>query len=78
MTPAQQAVSRNQEAVIRVCVRPTQEGRDDGIYMRNIQSFTFSRSYTDGRPDVNQITVENSAAADNGLTDLFCGLGWEV
>ena len=40
LTPAARAVTRNQGAIIRVCVRPTLEGREDGIYMREIQSFT--------------------------------------
>ena len=72
-------MTRNQGAIIRVCVRPTQEGRDDGIYMREIQSFAFSRTYEDGKtPAVNQVAIENSAAANNGLTDLFCERGWEV
>ena len=78
LNTVQKAVTRNQGAIIRVCVRPTQEGRDDGIYMREIQSFSFSRVYGDARPDVNQVAIENSAPANNGLTDLFCENGWEV
>ena len=78
LSPAARAVTRNQGAIIRVCVRPTQEGRDDGIYMREIQSFAFTRTYSDSRPDANQVAIENSAPANNGLTDLFCENGWEV
>ena len=74
LTPAARAVTRNQGAIIRVCVRPTLEGREDGIYMREIQSFTFTRA----DPPATQVAVENSAAANNGLTDLFCEEGWEV
>ena len=78
LNDAGKQTTRNQGAVIRVCVRPTLEGRNDGIYMREIQSFEFTRTYPDSRPDVRQIAIENSAAASNGLTDLFCERGWEV
>ena len=78
LNEAGKAVTRNQGAIIRVCVRPTLEGRQDGIYMREIQSFAFSRTYPDSRPDVNQDAIVNSGPADNGLTDLFCDRGWEV
>ena len=46
--------------------------------MREIQSFAFSRTYPDARPNVNQDAIVSSAPADNGLTDLFCDRGWEV
>ena len=78
LSAAAKATTRNQGAIIRVCVRPTLEGRTDGIYMREIQSFAFSRTYVDGRPAVNQDAIVGSLAADNGLTDLFCENGWEV
>ena len=38
------ALSRNQGSIIRVCVRPDEEARGDGIFMRSIDSFAFEGS----------------------------------
>ena len=71
--PADPALIRNQGAQIRVCVRPDQEARDDGIYMRRIESFTWSRN--DGANPITQVAVEDALPASNTLTDLFCAPG---
>jgi hypothetical protein len=63
---------RNQGAQIRVCVRPDAEARSDGIYMRRIDSFTWTR---DSPVSITQTAVENGLAASNTLTDLFCEPG---
>jgi hypothetical protein len=71
--PADPALIRNQGAQIRVCVRPDQEARDDGIYMRRIDSFTWARN--DGANPITQAAVENGLPASNTLTDLYCVAG---
>jgi hypothetical protein len=63
---------RNQGAQIRVCVRPDEEARSDGIYMRRIDSFTWRR---DVPVSITQAAVEDGIAASNTLTDLFCEPG---
>jgi len=63
------AAIRNQGAQIRVCVRPDEEARNDGIYMRRIDSFEWKR---DSPAPITQAAVENGVAASNTLTDLFC------
>lgn len=60
---------RNQGAQIRVCVRPNEEARADGVYMRRIDSFTWSRTQPVA---ITQAAVENGLAASNTLTDLYC------
>jgi len=74
LTPAGQAVVRNQGAVIRVCVRPNADARPDGIKMREIKSLTYTRT----TPVATQAAVENGAAASNGLSDLICSAGADV
>ncbi|KAL3907520.1 MAG: hypothetical protein SGARI_003500, partial [Bacillariaceae sp.] len=71
--PADPALIRNQGAQIRVCVRPDLEAREDGIYMRRIDSFTWARN--DGANPITQVAVENALPASNTLTDLFCAPG---
>jgi hypothetical protein len=66
------AAIRNQGAQIRVCVRPDEEARNDGIYMRRIDSFEWKR---DSPAPITQAAVVNGAAASNTLTDLFCAPG---
>jgi hypothetical protein len=63
---------RNQGAQIRVCVRPDEEARSDGIYMRRIDSFSWTR---DSPVSITQSAVEDGVAASNTLTDLFCEPG---
>jgi hypothetical protein len=63
---------RNQGAQIRVCVRPDEEARNDGIYMRRIDSFEWKR---DSPAPITQAAVVNGKPASNTLTDLFCTSG---
>jgi hypothetical protein len=63
---------RNQGAEIRVCVRPDEDARADGIYMRAIDSFTWTR---DSPVAITQAAVENRVEAANTLTSLYCAPG---
>jgi hypothetical protein len=63
---------RNQGAEIRVCVRPDEDARADGIYMRAIDSFTWTR---DSPVAITQAAVENRLEASNTLTSLYCAPG---
>jgi hypothetical protein len=62
---------RNQGAQIRVCVRPDEDARADGLYMRAIDSFTWSRA----TPLITQEAVANRLEATNTLTSLYCVAG---
>ncbi|KAL3915793.1 MAG: hypothetical protein SGILL_005479 [Bacillariaceae sp.] len=70
--PADPALIRNQGAQIRVCVRPDEEARGDGIYMRRIDSFTWTRS---APAEISQEAVANGLPSSNSLTDLYCEPG---
>ena len=52
----------SQGSLITVCVKPTQEGIDDGIKMRTIDSFDWIRGGT------TQAAIVTGAAASNSLT----------
>jgi hypothetical protein len=67
------ALTRNQGSVIRVCVTPDAEGIADGIKMRSLDDFTFSR----GVIEQTAITGFNQEAS-NGLTSLTCTSGADV
>jgi hypothetical protein len=54
---------RNQGEIINVCVTPEDEAKDDGIFMRSVDDFVFTRG-----TDIRQIAVENNRAAGNLLT----------
>lgn len=56
------ALSRSQGSIIRVCVRPDEEARDSGIFMRSIDSFVFERNYGGSIGIVTQMAVENGDA----------------
>jgi hypothetical protein len=56
----------NQGQVIRICVTPSTDASTDGVTMRDVQSFTFTRG------EISQIAVENNDSAGNGLTSLTC------
>jgi hypothetical protein len=68
------ATAINQGTVVRVCVKPDAEAEADGIKMRSIDDFTWTRP--DSIPPVNQpaITGRNTPAA-NQLTTLDCTPG---
>lgn len=71
--PANLATAINQGTVVRVCVKPDAEAEADGIKMRSIDDFTWTRT---APTVVNQpaITGRNTPAA-NQLTTLDCTPG---
>lgn len=70
--------SRQQGTLIRVCVRPEEEARTDGIFMRSIDQFVWERDYGGSVGVVTQVAVEDGEAAANQLTQLWCTPGDEV
>jgi len=54
---------RNQGEIIHVCVTPEQEAITDGIFMRSVDEFAFTRGTT-----IRQSAVEANKAAGNLLT----------
>jgi hypothetical protein len=61
--PANNAATRNQGEIIHVCVTPEDEAITDGIFMRSIDDFAFTR---DG--GVRQVAIQDGAEAGNLLT----------
>jgi hypothetical protein len=62
--------TRNQGSVIRVCVAPDEEALADGIFMRSLDAFNFTRD------DITQPAVIGyNEVATNGLTRLSCNNG---
>jgi hypothetical protein len=78
LADADRDATRNQGAVLRVCVQPTQEGRDDGIFMRRIDSFEFTRAADEINAEVRQVAVQAGAEAPNLLTSLDCKSGYQT
>jgi hypothetical protein len=62
-------VVKNQGAEIRICIEPNADALRDGIYIREIKSFTFTRG------NVTQDSVVDGAAANTGLSRLVCTRG---
>ena len=63
----------NQGTVVRVCVMPDEDARADGITMRSVDDFTWSRSFPN---TVNQpAIVGRNVVARNDLTTLDCNPG---
>jgi len=60
--PAELGRARNQGEVVTVCVQPEEDAINDGIKMRSIDSFTFTRD------NFSQVAIVNKAAAPNLLT----------
>ena len=67
--------ARQQGSLIRVCVRPEVDARNDGIFMRSIDQFTWQRDYGGNIGIVTQVAVEDGIAASNQLTQLWCTPG---
>lgn len=59
---------KNQGAEIRICVEPNADALRDGIYIRQVKSFAFTRG------DVQQDSVIDGVAA-NGLSRVVCTRG---
>jgi hypothetical protein len=69
LTELEKSAPRNQGQVITVCVEPEQEAKDDGIYMRSVDDFFFSRPGTTALPaGVRQDAIVDNIAAGNLLT----------
>jgi hypothetical protein len=63
----------NQGDLIKICVRPVQDAREDFfIRMLQITSFVFERD------SINQPAIVDGAAASSGLTDLYCEAGYAI
>jgi hypothetical protein len=62
-TDAEKGRPRNQGEIINVCVKPEEEAKTDGIYMRSVDEFTFLRGDT-----IRQSAIEENQAAGNLLT----------
>lgn len=75
LSPQQLSASRIQGSIVRVCVQPDTAAIAQGIFMRNIDLFVFSRVYGSGIPDAVQEAVLNGEGASNGLTFLDCSAG---
>jgi hypothetical protein len=65
--------TRNQGSVIRVCVKPDAEAVANGIFMRSLDYFTFSRDAI-----TQAAVIGYNEEATNGLTSLSCHNGDEV
>lgn len=59
---------------VRVCVKPTDRALGDGIFMRQVDSFTFYRVKDDGS-EVTQIALTDGMSANPELTDITCPRG---
>jgi hypothetical protein len=69
LTELERTAPRNQGEVITVCVEPEQEAKDDGIFMRSVDDFFFSRPGTTALPaGVRQEAIVDNAEAGNLLT----------
>jgi hypothetical protein len=75
LSSQQLSASRIQGSIVRVCVQPDIVAIVQGISMRNIDGFVFSRVYANGIPDAVQVAVLNGQGASNGLTFLDCTAG---
>lgn len=75
LSTQQLSASRIQGSIVRVCVQPDLRAIVQGIFMRNIDGFVFSRAYGNGIPDAVQVSVLNGQEASDGLTFLDCTAG---
>ena len=67
--------ARNQGSILRVCVTPNADAQADGVFMRFINSFTWTRDYGGVIGVVTQSAIVDREPASNGLTDLNCVAG---
>ena len=75
LTTAALAKAMNQGEIIRVCVTPSQEAKDEGLFMKEIKSFSYYRDYGGPIGIVTQVAIENSQEASNYLTVMDCTPG---
>jgi hypothetical protein len=78
LSDVKKASVKNQGSILRVCVRPDAEARDQQVYMKYIDSFAWQRDFGGAIGIVFQPAVEDREAAGNGLTELYCISGQEV
>ena len=71
-------VPLSQGMKVRVCVEPTEEALQDGVYMRRIDSFTYQREMQEAGQYVTQAAVRDGESADPATTELFCERGSEL
>ena len=67
-----------QGSLISVCVTPDDPSIDDGIVLKEIENFKWTREDEDGSNYIEQVAVEDSRRASNLLTELNCQSGWSV
>jgi len=67
--------SFSQGEMIRVCVRPNEEARDNEIYMRYIDSLQFT---LDGGAPIQDAVVGPNEASPLGLSQVYCESGDDV
>jgi hypothetical protein len=63
LTDAERTRPRNQGEIIHVCVTPEEEAQTDGIFMRSIDDFAWTRG-----ADIRQTAIEANREAGNLLT----------
>jgi hypothetical protein len=66
---------KSQGSTIRICFRPNEKARDDGIGMREVESFTWEMDHKDGTAE--QVAVKNGKD-DGMLSYLSCQEGSKV
>jgi hypothetical protein len=64
-------VPLRQGELVRICIEPTEQAKEVGFRMRNIDSFAFIQD------TVSQDAIQNEVAAPNFLTELTCSPGSE-
>lgn len=80
LTPEELTVFSTQGSITRVCIRPDQEAKEQGVVMKSINTFTYSREYGPSSTIgvVTQPAVESGVAASNALSELICIPGASV
>ncbi len=63
---------------VRVCVQPTDDALQDGVYMRSVDSFRYQRQKPEGGLLVTQVALRDGKSADPAMTEHFCERGWEL
>ena len=63
LTAAERERPRNQGEIIHVCVTPEAEAQDDGIFMKSIDEFAWTRDDT-----IRQAAIDNNRESGNLLT----------
>jgi hypothetical protein len=75
--PLMSASPRSQGSMVRVCVKPRDDALVDGVYMRRVDSFTFTRDDLLGG-GISQEAVRDGRTANDALTQLECPRGVDL